>query len=295
MVSKKSDTLSWKKIFILLLCINSLINFTSCNNESHATKKEHSVYEQVCKSGKIRAGYVVYSPYFMINNSGEHSGIFYDIFEEISKNLGFEVEYTKEVTWDGMIQDLIDNKIDIVIVGIWPTAQRGKMADFTDPIFYSPINLYTYYGNAKFDYQLPIINSPDVKISSIDGEISQIIANNDFPRSHQISVSQLGGVVSALMDIANKKTDIAIIEASGAIEFMQKNKNKIQEVKMNQPLRTFGNCMMIAKGQDKFKSMLNTSLTELQNTGFIDKIISKYEKSPHTYLRLQTPYRKDDK
>lgn len=277
-----------------LLTILTLLTFTSCKwSGSRADDKTASqtVYQKIIKHGKIRVGYVSYPPSYIVNSDGTHSGIFHDVFEEVAKNLGIKIEYTKEVTWDGMIQDLKDNKVDIVTTGIWPTSQRGKQADFVEPLFYSVVKAYTYVGNSIFDNNLSAINSETVRISTIDGEMTQIIANMNFPKAKQVPVTQLAGVSQTLLELQSKKADITFVEPIIAMEFLKKNPNSIQEVKGLKPLRVFPNCMMIPKNQEDLKATLNIALQELINNGFVDKVIAKYEKYSNSYYRVQLPYK----
>ena len=280
------------RLFSFLVMV-SLLTFTSCNrtNSNSNDRETQTLYQSVLKSGKIRVGYVSYAQSYIVNSDGTHAGIFYEVLEEIAKNLGLKIEYTKEVTWDGMIQDIKDNKIDMVVTGIWPTSQRGKYVDFLEPLFYTPVKAYTYAGNSKFDNNLEAINSENVRISTIDGEMTQIIANMDFPKAKQVSLMQMAGVSQTLLELTNKKADITFVEPMIALEFLAKNPNSIQEVKGIQALRVFPNRMMIPKNQEDFKATMNIAIQELVNSGFVDKVITKYETYPGSFYRLQLPYR----
>jgi polar amino acid transport system substrate-binding protein len=279
------------KLFSLLGML-ALLTFTSCNRtNSNSNEDTQTVYQSVLKNGKIRVGYISYAQSYIVNSDGTHAGIFYEVMEEVAKNLGLKIEYTKEVTWDGMIQDIKDGKIDMVVTGIWPTSQRGKHVDFLEPLFYTPVKAYTYAGNSKFDNNLEAINSENVKISTIDGEMTQIIANMDFPKAKQVPLMQMSNVVQTLLELTSKKADITFVEPMIALEFLAKNPNSIQEVKGIQALRLFPNRMMIPKNQEDFKATLNIALQELINSGFVDKVIDKYETYPGSFYRLQLPYR----
>ena len=276
------------------LALITILTLTNCNCNGTKTDDKvatQTLYQKILKDGKIRVGYISYPPSYIINSDGTQSGIFHDVFEEVAKNLGIKIEYAKEVTWDGMIQDLKDNKVDMVITGIWPTSQRGKQADFLEPLFYSVVKAYTFAGNTKFDNNIGAINSESVKISTIDGEMTQIIANMDFQKAKQVPVTQMTGVAQTLLELQNKKADITFVEPIIAMEFLEKNPKSIQEVKGLKPLRIFPNCMMIPKNQEDLKSTLNTALQELINNGFVDKVIAKYEKYSNSYYRAQLPYR----
>lgn len=199
------------KIVSLLIIVLGLL--VSCNNRKNINKPEQTktLYENILESGKIRVGYISYPPSFIVNPDGSYAGIFYETIEKIGENLGLEIEYAEEVTWDGMIESVKTGRVDMVCTGIWPTTQRGKHVDFATPLFYSVVKAYTYEGNTKFDNDLSKINSPDVTISTIDGEMTSIIAEMDFPKAKKSTVTQLTGVAQTLLEIKTKKADVTFV------------------------------------------------------------------------------------
>ena len=280
-----------KRLKFISILVLGLALLLSCNpNNKTNNEKEASTYEKVLKAGKIRVGYISYPPSFIVNPNGSYGGIFYETIEKIGENLGLEIEYAEEVTWDGMIESVKTGRVDMVCTGIWPTTQRGKHVDFATPLFYSVVKAYTYEGNTKFDNDLFKINSPDVTISTIDGEMTAIIADMDFPKAKKSAVTQLTGVFQTLLDIKSKKADVTFVEPAIALEFASKNSNTIKTVEGVNPLRVFPNSMMLPKGQEDFKSTLNIATKELINNGFVQRVINKYEKYPNSFYRTQLPY-----
>jgi len=157
------------------------------------------------------------------------------------------------------------------------------------------VKAYTYYGNNAFDNNIQAINSPNVKIAAIDGEMTSIIAESDFPKALRVDITQLTGVSQTLLEVQNKKADITFVEPSIALEYLDKNPNSIKEVSGIKPLRVFPNSMMIPKNANDLKSTLNIAINELINNGFIDKVIDKYEKYEYSYRRVQLPYQEVNK
>lgn len=280
-----------KKTNVLALFLLAIL-FISCNkaNNSNNIGQTKSLYESILESGKIRVGYISYPPSFVVNPDGSLSGIFYEVIEKIGENLGLEIEYVEEVTWDGMTEAIRTGRVDMVCTGIWPTSQRGKRVDFVNPLFYSVVKAYTFAENYKFDNNLSAINSPDVGIASIDGEMTSIIAELDFPKAKRVDLTQIIGVSQLLLEVKSKKADVTFVEPIIALEFMDKNPNSIREVEGVKVLRVFPNSMMVPKGQEDFKSTLNIATNELLNNGFVDNVIDKYEKYPNSYKRVQVPY-----
>ena len=156
-----------------------------------------SVYSRVIESGKIRCGYIPYEPGLIKDsNTGKFSGIMYETVEEIAKNFNLKVEWTEEVGWGTMIEGLERDRFDAICSPVWANSTRGKIADFSQPIFYSGIGAYIAQSNTKIT-DLNNLNSPSVKIATIDGEMSDIIASSQFPLAQKISLPQnLGNTVN---------------------------------------------------------------------------------------------------
>ena len=192
-----------------------------------------------------------------------------------------------------MIETLKACKADIVVAGIWPTAGRGKWVDFTKPLYYSVVKAYVRANDYRFDGHSERINSPDVTIAVIDGEMSSIIAREDFPKAKIKSYSQMTDVSSLLLEVATGKADITFVEPAIAKEFMAKNPGKVREVKLRRPLRVFPNTMMVRKGDVKFLNTINIAIEELLNNGIVDKIIDKYEKYPGSFYRVNYLFREE--
>jgi ABC-type amino acid transport substrate-binding protein len=275
----------------LMIFVLSLVSACSEISEQNSSKQD-VVYERVMRSGEINIGYISYPPSFIKDpNTNKFSGIFYEVIELAAKNMDFKLKFVEEVGWGTMIESLNNNKVDIVVAGIWPTSTRGKKADFSTPIYYSVVRAYTRYENSTFDSDISRINSENVRIATIDGEMTSIIASSDFPYAKTISLPQTSDVSQVLLEVSSNKADVTFVEPAIAEEYMKNNPGKIKAVAGISPLRVFPNVMMVNKGETKFLSMLNTAITELINNGYVDKIIDKYEKYPNSFERVALPFR----
>ncbi|NOZ46915.1 MAG: amino acid ABC transporter substrate-binding protein [Chlorobi bacterium] len=272
----------------------SLLLF-SCNtdgNKSNYLKQSKSTYQKILESGKIRVGYISYPPSFIKDpNTGKFSGIFHEVLQEIGKKLQLKIEYTEEVGWGSMIEAINSGRVDLICTGVWPTTERGKHVDFTKPLYYSTVRAYVRLNDNRFDGNLTKINNPDIRISSIDGEMTSIIAKFDFPKAKGVSLTQMNDVSQVLLEVSSGKADITFVEPAIALEYMSKNPGKIKEVKNVPPLRVFPNTMIVGKGEVQLLSTINIGIDELANNGFIDKIVSKYEKFPGSFQKIALPYR----
>jgi len=261
---------------------------------SSAGPSNASVYDRVLESGKIRAAYIVYPPgSYKDPNTGDLSGVFIDALNQVGKDLELEVEWTEEVAWGTMIEGLLSDRYDIVGNGIWETPGRGKVVDFTIPLFYSGLGVFVRSDESRFDKDTQAANSSDVKIAVIDGEISELMAKTKFPKAKPVSLGQISDVSQMMLNVSQGKADVAVIEPYIGYEYMQENPGALKNVAQAQPIAVFGNSMMFRDNQPQFESMLNTALQSQLNGGNISALMEKYIPEDGLMYSVAFPYRSD--
>lgn len=271
----------------------AVCTIAGCNAASvRQSDTTNSVYDRVMNGGKIRCGYVVYNPGCLKDpNTGKLSGIGIDTIEMVAKNLGLKVEWTEEVGWGSMLEGLQTNRYDMIATPIWTNSNRARLVDFSTPMYYSPVQAWVKHGDKRFvSGDLAALDSPKFTIATVDGETAEVIANEDFPTAKKLSLPQLSGVEQVLLNVSTGKADISFEEPAVAKEFLKHNPNSIAMVPLKQPMRVFPNCWMFRRGQMEYKDMIDTALSQLVNSGAVDKIIQKYEKHPGTIYRVALPY-----
>lgn len=280
---------------VFYLFFFSVLLFISCKNTTNTSSTvADAAYNRILASGEIKVGYISYPPGFIKDpNTGDFSGVMNEVFTEMAKNLDLKIKYEEEVTWATLIESVESGKVDIIISPVWPTSQRGKYADFTIPVYLGSLRAYCRADDNRFDSNLDRINSPDVTISTIDGEISTNVALEDFAEAKITGLPNTTDISQMLLNVKDKKADVAFVEPFVAGSFMVANPNVIREVEGVRPLRIYPNKMMVRKGEYKLKSMMDTALEELMNNGFVDKVINKYEPFKGAFYRNSLQYRED--
>jgi ABC-type amino acid transport substrate-binding protein len=279
-------------IVALILLAGLLLSSCQDTPVQQTDQSQETVYSRVIKAGKIRCVYVVYPPGAIKDpNTGKLSGIAVETIEEVGKNLGLKIEWTEEVGWGTMIEGLETNRYDLVVSGIWPNASRAKLVSFSEPLYYSGIGVYVRQNDSRFSGDLGAFNSENIKIATIDGEMSDIIARGQFPRAQRVSLPQLSDVSQVLLNIAQGRADVTFVEPYIGNQFLQNNPGSVKNLVPQKPIRIFGNTVMFRRGQPEFESMLNTAMVELINSGFVDGLVDKYETFPGALFRRSLPYR----
>ena len=253
-----------------------------------------SVYDSVLKGGTIRVAFVSYPPGCIVDpNTKAVSGIFPEVLRRIGENLGLKVEYTEEVGWGTMIAGLDAGRYDIIGSPVWANPARGKAAMLSRPVYYSGIGVWVRPDETRFSPQdnWSSINSPDVRIAAMDGSTPLVIARSLFPKAKVISYPDLTGESQLFLDVTGNKADVFFAEPAVGINFLKNNPGKLRNIAADHPIKIVPTGFMVKRGEFQFKAMMDTALEDLQNSGFVDQVITKYEPGPNAIYRLALPYR----
>jgi len=262
---------NWVVVIGIVAVLALIISLT---NKSQ--NKIQSVSDTVISNGKIRIGYIVYPPLlFKDQATGELSGVSYDIAEEAAKKLNLKTNWVEEVGWGSAIEGLKTKRYDILGTQMWPNSARAREAVFSVAPMNSVLYPYVRADDNRFDQDLSKINSGQVMVSAVDGELATFIAKDDYPLAKLNTLPQLSSYAEVFLNIVNGKADITFAEPSAVNDFLKSNPGKIQRVG-NTPARTFGNSFAFARGEDSMISMWNVAINELINDGSVTRILGKY-------------------
>lgn len=273
-----------KSLFLfILLAIFSTSSFAD---------DKKSAFDRVIETKTIRCGYLVYPPQISKDpNTGKMSGIAYDIIERAAVDLGFKVEWTQEVGSASWMEGLKNNHYDVLCNTAWATTIRAPHVLASIPVFFTAVNAYVRKDDHRFDKNLSLANSPDVKIATLDGATSQAIAAQSFPLAKKISLPDLTDFSLLLLEVTNNKADLTFSEASQFEDFNKKVPNALRNATPNTPVRLVQNTFFVSGDEFRLMSMINLAVQNLHNEGFIDQVLNKYEVRPNVWKRVTKPYR----
>lgn len=280
---------------LLIVIAFVTVSFSSCKQSTQPgtdSQQKETVYGRVLKSNTIKCAFLNYPPACMKDTkTGQMSGIFVEVIEKAANNLGMKVEWTEEVGWGSQIEGLDKDRYDLVGSPVWANPKRGKLTALSIPAYYSGIGVYVRANENRFDKDFSKINSKDVKVGTIDGETSDLIADNDFPNATKQSSPENSDISQKFLDLDKKSCDVVFAEPYFAFEYSKNNPGKIKNIAADKPIRLFGNVYMMKAGEWQLKQMLDVAIQDLINSGFVDKVISKYEPAPNLFYRVAAPYR----
>jgi len=279
---------------IILLTLSVLVFFASAGffaNRSVQPQKQETLKERVIKSGKIRVGYLVTTPQQLAKNpnTGQLSGMYYDVVEEAGKKLNLKIEWTEEVGWGTMIEGLNQGRYDMVGSPVWANGTRALKADFSTPVTYNVMYAYARADDARLN-KLEDINSQNIKITVVDGTTAQYLTQQRFSSAQVVSLPQLSAQSDLLLNVATSKADVVLIDPFVANSFLQNNPGTKLKIIGDKIVRVDGNSVMFNSGEMEFKNMLDTVLKEEINSGFVDELLKKYDIFGNSFYPVAMPY-----
>jgi len=146
-----------KRLSVLVsLALTAMLALTGCASANNEKTEESNLFRVGMEAG--------YPPFnwtqgddsngaVAIEGSSEYAGGYdVEIAKRIAEGLGKELVIVK-TEWDGLVPALTSGKIDAIIAGMSPTAERKKSIDFSDNYYNSQLVLVVKnngpYANAK--------------------------------------------------------------------------------------------------------------------------------------------------
>lgn len=280
---------------VIAVVVSAIIGFT-LPDVAHRTgaAKETPVHDQILTSGKIRVGYVNVAVGFNVDpKTKDISGIFPDVLREMAKNMGLKVEFVEEVGWGTMIAGMQTGRYDMIASPVWPNSNRAKQTTFSKPVYFSAIGVWVRENENRFSPESgwASLNDPKVKIAAIDGSTGETIAQTQFPNAELVTYPELTGEGQLFLDVTSGKVDVFFEEPAKGSLYVKNNPGQIKNIAAEQPVKVFANVFMMPGGAYRLKEMVDTALEEVQNSGFVDRVLSKHEPAPGAYYRAALPYR----
>jgi ABC-type amino acid transport substrate-binding protein len=241
-----------------------------------AAEKE-SAYERVMRTQTIRCGYGVSPPVLVVDpNTKAVSGLDYDIWQEIGKELDLKVEFAEEAGWGNFIEGLQTGRYDAFCSELWADAGRAKYASLTVPVMYSFLKAYVRADDRRFDGNLEKINVPEAKIPAIEGDVSVKMVRDRFPRATIYSLPQTATVSDMLMAVKSKKADVVFLDQAMVRGFEKENPGVLRALEGVEAPYVFPSFYALPSGETRLRDMVDVALRKIIDDGRMARMARRY-------------------
>ncbi|WP_062235135.1 MULTISPECIES: ABC transporter substrate-binding protein/permease [unclassified Fictibacillus] len=210
-----------------------------------------------------------YAPYEYIDTTKGNKiiGFDVDVANHIADKLGYNL-VIKDMDFNGLVPALDSKRVDFVMAGMTPNAERKKKVDFSN----------TYY-QAK---QLVVTDNPKIKtIQDLKGKtigvqlgsIQENEAKKIADKVDKVHIEKRNKVPDLVQEIMSKRFDGAVIEDGVAIEYLNKNSDlSAFEIPDS---ASAGSAVALQKGS-KLTDDFNQQIALMKKNGELDKIAKKW-------------------
>jgi ABC-type amino acid transport substrate-binding protein len=237
------------------------------------------VFNRVIKSKTINCAYAVWPPYIAKDaNTGELSGINYDIMEQIARYLGFKLNWVTEVGVGDVASAMNADKADVMCATLWANPLRLSGLTFSLPTFYDVVWAYARADDTRFDGDLNKANKKEIKTAGVDGDVTADLALEKLPKATPQFLPQNASGAEAIMYVVTKKADIAFLDEALVNDFHKTNPGKLRKVAGIGPARVFGEHITVKAGEYRLRDMIDMAILQLANDGVLAQIADRYSK-----------------
>lgn len=278
----------WKNVIVsvLIAAVTSATVVALLPRGNKASTVE-TLYQRVMRTGTLRCGYFVMDSLMSRDPAtGKLSGPGYDITEALAKNLSLKVEWTTEIGFAGLGEDLKNGRYDMLCTPLVPNAPRGRVMETSRTLFFQPVTIWLHKDDPRLnEVNQAWLDNPTTSFISVDGTAFETIISNYFPHAKITSLPELTPLSDMFLELSGRKVDVMLMTHYNAVTYADKNNGVIRQYGsriVNTPPYAFA----WKKGEPDFASMMNMAIEELIYNGVIDNIMNKYDPDGVFYKRV---------
>jgi arginine/lysine/histidine transporter system substrate-binding protein len=252
------------KLVAAVLTIFMVVTLSGCGKKTAGT---------LISKGTLTIGTSAdYPPYeFHKEVNGKDTIVGFDIMiaEEIAKDLGVKIEI-KDMKFDGLLAGLQGNKIDMVIAGMNPTAERAKEVNFSK-VYYTAVQAVMVRTEDK-DKLKSFADLSGKKVGVQKATTQEKIAQEQIKGAE---IKSLGKITDLVLALKSKNVDALVVEFPVAEAYADKNADIIVSgMKFSEETSQKGSAVAISKGNEELLNSVNKTLDRLMKEDKISKFVA---------------------
>jgi len=208
---------------------------------------------------------------FHDDKSGTEQGIAVELFAEIGKDAGFQVQFIPMALGE-LIRALQANKIDVIAANLLITPERQTLVDFSDAIAAGGDGLIVRKSDTT-----PYKTLDDLKGLAVGSQAGSPFAEAMRKSGLFPDLKIYPNGTEAMRAVAAGEIKAAVVGVNGAAYDIKLGRfSDLQLVKSYQPLVKSADAFSVRKGDGELLSKINISLAKMQANGTVRKILDKY-------------------
>ena len=212
-----------------------------------------------------------YPPFTFMNSEGKLDGFEIDVWNEISKRIGYVVKF-ETAEFSGLFGMLDTNKINTISNQITITEQRKEKYLFPTPYVFSGAQLVVKKGNEDIK-SLENLKGKKVGVS-LGSNYEQLIKEYDV--NNEITVITYEDFIGSLQDVALGRIDAVMNDKLAAVINIQKSGLDLQLG--GDPVKPLENSFPFVTNDDNkaLIEQIDKAIVEMREDGTLENISNKW-------------------
>ncbi len=255
---------------VMGVALNLLIGCSSNSGTASTSSSKSSSLDNIRNTGKLVVGmsadYAPYEFHTIIDGKDQIVGFDVDVANEIASSLGVELEI-REMDFGMLLAALQSGKIDMVISGMSPNAEREKSVDFSN-IYYKAIQSILVLDSNKNIYT-SLDDLANKKIGVQMGAIQASIAEEQIENAN---ITELTKVDQLITELKSGKVDAVVVEKPVAETILTTNEDLfLTEIPVKHD--DGGAAIAVKKSSSGLLDEVNNVIDGLISNGKIDEFV----------------------
>ncbi len=250
---------------------------------------KETTFERVARTGVLRCAYMLWDPFMMKDpNTGKFKGMNYDMMNAVAASLGLKADWALEIPPGTQAETLTSGKADAICSGEGPIVTSAALYEaYTAPLAYFPFYAYVRTDDKRFkNNDVNRLNSDDVTITVIDGDVSGEAQKTKFPKAHALPLPQLADPSQMMLNVISRKADFVLNDELSMADFLKNNPGKLRKLE-TPPIIVVPNTFSTARSELALADLLTQGLKTIRDRGVFDQILAKY--GIGTEIKLYSP------
>lgn len=251
-----------KRIALILTVLILLVGVVGCSKSETNEPKD-----KVIKIGTSGG----YHPYTFMNKEGKLDGFEIDVWNEISKRIGYKAEFATS-EFSGLFGMLESKKIDTIANQITITPERKEKYLFASPYVYDGAQLVVKKGNDTIK-SLEDLKGKKVGVS-LGSNYEQLV--KAFDKNNEIQVITYEDYLGSLQDVSLGRIDAVLNDKLAGLTNV---KNSGLDLQLGgEPVEELENAFPFVNNEEnkELVSKINKALEDMRNDGTLEEISQKW-------------------
>jgi polar amino acid transport system substrate-binding protein len=212
-----------------------------------------------------------FPPFSFVNKSGEPDGFDVKAADWIAQEMGFEVTH-QPMDWDGIIPNLLAQKIDFIASGMSITPERDIKVDFTIP-YWTITQVFVAGKDADLTVDNVLHGEKTLGVQRGTSE-AEWLKEQAKEKGWEFTLRYYDSAPMAVADVVNGRIDAAAMDDAPAADAVRKRPVKILGTFGMEPEK-FG--YAVREDDDQLLQTLNEGLRKLMKDPYWQELIDTYK------------------